>query len=233
MTFMKMITVTPAVDISLSIEFYEKAGFLKIDADDAVVFADSNNYMVLDNSASTRPALKFFEIDLAKWKSKNPSSPFIIQSNEALRTIDPSGVHIILTTDKAPTWLKGSSDHKSIFGNFAGISIEAVAFKKTVLFYESIGYKITNGKVENNSYVVLEKEAAVSISIMAYGSCPHQFYNPSLTYFNSGQNAPIIQKVKENGLRIAEEITVFNKEGIVDNIIVRGPGDWGFFIFND
>ena len=29
------------------------------------------------------------------------------------------------------------------------------------------------------------------------------------------------------------KITQFNKEGIVDNVIIRDPGGYGFFIFND
>ena len=43
----------------------------------------------------------------------------------------------------------------------------------------------------------------------------------------------VIGKVRELGIPIAEEITHFNKEGLVDNIIIRDPGGYGFFIFSD
>jgi len=54
-----------------------------------------------------------------------------------------------------------------------------------------------------------------------------------LTYFNGKQNLEVIEKIRNNAIPITEEITHFNKEGIVDNIIIRDPGGYGFFIFSD
>jgi len=54
-----------------------------------------------------------------------------------------------------------------------------------------------------------------------------------LTYFNGKQNLKVIEQIRNNGISITEEITHFNKEGIVDNIIIRDPGGYGFFIFSD
>ena len=52
--------------------------------------------------------------------------------------------------------------------------------------------------------------------------------------FNGKENNPkVIQNIRNVGIPIAEEITTFNKEGIVDNIIIQDPGGYGFFIFND
>ena len=68
---------------------------------------------------------------------------------------------------------------------------------------------------------------------MAANSCPHLFFNPSLTYFNSGRNPEVIAGIRAAGIPISEEITIFNKEGRVDNIIIRDPGGYGFFLFND
>ena len=68
---------------------------------------------------------------------------------------------------------------------------------------------------------------------MKTGSCPHLFFNPSLTYFNGAKNLSIIQQIKTLQIPITEEITHFNKEGIVDNIIIRDPGGLGFFLFSD
>ena len=58
-------------------------------------------------------------------------------------------------------------------------------------------------------------------------------YNPSLTYFNGGKNLPVIAAIREAGIPITEEITHFNEDGIVDNVILRDPGGYGFYIFND
>lgn len=43
----------------------------------------------------------------------------------------------------------------------------------------------------------------------------------------------MIEAVRKAGIPITEEITHFNSEGIVDNIIIRDPGGYGFYVFND
>ena len=43
----------------------------------------------------------------------------------------------------------------------------------------------------------------------------------------------IIEKIRELNFPITEEITHFNDQGIVDNIIIRDPGGFGFFLFSD
>jgi len=73
----------------------------------------------------------------------------------------------------------------------------------------------------------------MGVSIMKPNMCPHLFFNPSLTYFNGGKNPEIIEAIRKLDIPITEEITYFNKEGLVDNIIIRDPGGYGFFIFND
>ena len=54
-----------------------------------------------------------------------------------------------------------------------------------------------------------------------------------MTYFNGGNNLAVIQDIREAGIPITEEITQFNDRGEVDNVIIRDPGGYGFFIFND
>jgi hypothetical protein len=64
-------------------------------------------------------------------------------------------------------------------------------------------------------------------------TCPHLFFNPSLNFFNGEDNISIISKIRSLDIPITEEITHFNKENKVDNIIIRDPGGYGFFLFND
>ena len=71
------------------------------------------------------------------------------------------------------------------------------------------------------------------LSLLGPGSCPHMVINPSLTYFNSGKNLDVIAEIRGAGIPIAEEITHFNTEGVVDNVILRDPGGFGFYVFND
>jgi len=90
----------------------------------------------------------------------------------------------------------------------------------------------TMGGVEQG-WIGLTNDSSFNISIMNALACPHVFFNPSLSYFNGKNNLDIIAKIRAKEIPIAEEVTVFNKEGIVDNIILRDPGGFGFFIFSD
>lgn len=71
------------------------------------------------------------------------------------------------------------------------------------------------------------------VSLMRPLNCPHLFFNPSLTYFNGGRNPEVIAAIRKAGVPISEEITHFNSRGEVDNVILRDPGGYGFFVFND
>ena len=73
----------------------------------------------------------------------------------------------------------------------------------------------------------------LNVSFMVPNVCPHLFFNPSFTYFNSGKNPEIIAKLREAKVPIKEEITLFNPNGEVDNVILQDPGGFGFFVFND
>ena len=125
-----------------------------------------------------------------------------------------------------------SGESTALPGNFMGLSIEAVDVKKTVEFWQVLGYEKTMGSIEQG-WIAFQNGSSIGISIMKPLICPHLFYNPGLTFFNSGKNLPIIEKIRAAGIPIAEEITVFNKEGIVDNVVLCDPGGLGFFVFND
>ena len=66
-----------------------------------------------------------------------------------------------------------------------------------------------------------------------YQCCPHLFFNPSLTFFNGENNLKIIDQINNLNIAVTEEITVFNEDNIVDNIIIRDPGGLGYFLFSD
>ena len=76
-------------------------------------------------------------------------------------------------------------------------------------------------------------EGSIGVSVMGVHSCPHLFFNPRLTYFNSGKTPMVIAKIRVAKIAITEEISVFNKEGSVDNVVLRDPGGTGFLVFND
>ena len=96
-------------------------------------------------------------------------------------------------------------------------------------FWKLFDYEITQGSLEKD-WITLSNKTHLEISLVQIGNCPHLFPNPGLNYFNGGNNLPIIEKINAAGIPITEEITYFNKEGIVDNIIIQDPGGLGFFI---
>jgi hypothetical protein len=119
-----------------------------------------------------------------------------------------------------------------VLGNFVGLSIESVDIAKSTEVWKELGFKI-NGAPEQG-WVSCINDDELTINIMKPFMCPHLFFNPSLTYFNGKENNPVvIQEIRNLKVPISEEITHFNDKGIVDNIIIRDPGGYGFFIFND
>ncbi|NNF75479.1 MAG: hypothetical protein HKN00_09860, partial [Flavobacteriaceae bacterium] len=144
---------------------------------------------------------------------------------------DPSGSWIYLLNGAGPE-LDISACGPPIIGNFAGVSLESVDINKSVKLFQILGFKVTMGAIEQG-WICLANADEFTVSLMKPFACPHLFFNPSLTYFNSGNNPAIIAKVRELQIPITEEITHFSKDGSVDNIIIRDPGGLGFFVFND
>ncbi|WP_373524306.1 VOC family protein [Aquiflexum sp.] len=224
------ISQSPTPNKLKSEEFYLNLGF-KIVSNDPLIVNDGKAYIEINTDRYARAGVKLFKNN---WKSEISK----LQENIAITTFsdgyllaDPSGVWIYLMEIPAPDFPVLEDKSFSILGNYAGLSLETTDIQRSIRFYETLGFKISSGSLEQG-YVSLEREDFI-ISLMKPLSCPHLFYNPSLTYFNGKDNLAVIQKIRDLEILITEEITYFNKEGIVDNIIIRDPGGFGFFIFSD
>ena len=117
----------------------------------------------------------------------------------------------------------------SVLGNNMGLSLETTDFEKSNQIWQAVGFK----KSDQQGWVVFKNEDGLIVSLMKPNNCPHLFFNPSLTCFNGAANPDIIQKIRDLDIPITEEITQFNKQGLVDKLILRDPGGYGFFVFND
>lgn len=104
--------------------------------------------------------------------------------------------------------------------------------EKAIQIWQLLDFKQTMGGVEQG-WICLTNEAGFTVSLMKPYSCPHLFFNPSLSYFNGADNLAVIEKVRATAIPITQEITHFNPKGIVDNVILRDPSGLGFFIFSD
>ncbi|MEM8711247.1 MAG: hypothetical protein AAGG01_09865 [Planctomycetota bacterium] len=227
---------TPTPSLESSLDFYRRAGFERIDDRGSETFAavtDGGVVVEIDADRFTRSSVVVYAENAAELAATAGEHARVHERGDGYLTADPSGAFV---------WLKAAMpDHMSAvagsepaarLGKFAGVSIEAVDPGATLAFWERLGFALEAGGLDQG-WAQLGCEGAFGVSVMGAFACPHLFFNPGLTYFNSGKNPEIIAGLREAGVPLTEEITQFSKTGDVDNVIVRDPGGTGFFVFND
>lgn len=223
----------PTPHLKTSQAFYEKLGFKQKDCPEGTLLTGGEQLQILINSERTsRVGLRFYNKD---WKSLTARSNWSYPTSstkEGYLVTSPGGCPVYLINDREPIGSDNTIPKRIALGNFNGLSIETNAIEESILFWNQFGFKQTAGNLEQG-WVSLEDESGFAIGLMKYNCCPHLFLNPSLNFFNGKNNPEIIQNIRQLGISITEEITVFNENGEVDNIIVQDPGGLGFFIFND
>lgn len=228
---MKILLQTPTPALEKSIEFYSKLNFREVEGQ-TNVFTDGKVYVQINPDRYARAGFKIYHENWSGVVSSLSSFTHVMKINDGYLLSDPAGVWIYLIEKEAPFEMVINENSESVLGNYAGICLELIDIAKAAAMYEVIGFKLTAGSAESGfaSYSMND----FVVTLMKPLMCPHLFFNPSMTYFNGKVNNPIIiEKVRQLGIAITEEITHFNKEGIVDNIIIRDPGGFGFFVYND
>jgi hypothetical protein len=229
---MQTIIQTPTNDLEKSLAFYTSLDFKILSKAKPTLVSDGKVVIEINPDRFARAGVTLRN---ASWKdtvTELQKITDVIKTDNGYLLSDPSGVWINLVETKKKLKLDISDISPSVLGNFAGISLETVGIYQSLEIWETLGFSKVMGDV-NQGWLGLQNENKMPLSIMKPHSCPHLFFNPSLTYFNGKNNPAIIQKIRDLGIPITEEITAFNKEGVVDNIIIRDPGGFGFFIFND
>ena len=229
---MKTIIQTPANNIVSSAAFYKKLNYKIVSKKNPYILSDGKVIIELNQNKFIRVSLKIIRDNWQPILKELNQQTSVAKIENGYLLADPSGCWIYLIEDSQMKEFDLSEIPPSTLGNFAGISLESIAIEKSVLIYQILGFKINSGDI-NQVWISMINEEGMTISLMKANMCPHQFFNPSLTYFNGSQNLAIIEKIRTVQIPITEEITQFNTEGIVDNIIIRDPGGLGFFIFND
>jgi predicted lactoylglutathione lyase len=225
---MKLVVETPAPNLDRSIAFYTSLGFERR----GPYFSDGQCALEVNPTKSARPGFKFYKYSWEEWLGSH-SADFSIKKVEDRHVLmDPSGVYISLIEGERPSEAHEITKEEGLLGTYAGISIETVSIQRSVDFYTAFGFTINMGHADQG-WITLENTDGTVLSLMEVGSCPHSFANPSLTYFNGGKNLSVIEKIRQSGVAFFEEVNIFNKEGIVDNVILRDPGGLGIFVFND
>jgi hypothetical protein len=227
---MQGILTTPTNKLENSIDFYEKLGFKKIGEN---LYTDGKVIVEINPDRHARAGMKLYK---SSWASEVDAVSGLAVVNKlkdgGYLLSDASGVWIYLIESEPAFKAETAEASFSALGNFAGLSLETTDMKRSADIYKALGFTVAFGD-ESKPYMSLDWNG-FGISLMKPNICPHLFFNPSMTYFNGKEGNPkVIAKVRELGIPIAEEITHFNKEGNVDNIIIRDPGGYGFFLFND
>jgi len=229
---MNTILHTPTNDLNQSIDFYKKLNFKILSTENPTLVSDGKAVIEINPDRFARAGVKFYKSDWSSTVEQLKKLTNIISIENGFLLSDPSGVWIYLIESDSSIKSNLSEIENSTLGNFAGLSLETTDLKKSIEFWEVLGFSKTMGSIEQG-WVAYENQDKMGVSFMQPNSCPHLFFNPSMTFFNGKDNLSIIEQVRKVEIPITEEITHFNKEGIVDNIIIRDPGGYGFFIFSD
>lgn len=229
---MQTIIQTPSGNLKESLDFYKKLNFTLVAEEKTNLFSDGNVLLEVNDNRFARAGIK---LSKASWQTEIEALrkfTHIAKKDNQYILSDPSGMWIYLIEEEAEVY-DISETESSYLGNNAGISLESTNVATSLKIFTILGFSVVAGSAEQG-WLSLQNAAEFTISIMKPFSCPHLFFNPSLSFFNGKENNPkVIQKIRDLNIPITEEVTVFNSEGIVDNIIIRDPGGLGFFIFND
>lgn len=230
---MKSIIQTPTRNLQESLEFYEKLNFKVISKSNPTVVTDGKAIIEINPDRHARAGLKLYKEDWSSFVDTLPNTTNIVSIEEGYLIADNSGMWIYLINgDLMPKSTFEQDISASTLGNYAGLCIESVGFKRSIELLTSLGFNASGGTIEQG-WISLKNEDGIVISIMRPMMCPHLFFNPSLTYFNGENNLGIIETVRQLNIPFVEEITYFNEEGNVDNVIIKDPGGLGIFLFND
>lgn len=229
---MNTIVQTPANNLEKSLDFYKTLNFKVLSEEAPIMVTDGKVILEINTEKTARAGVKLFRDSWTGIVVELEKLTTVVKIEKGYLLSDSSGVWIYLIESTGPSNSEANDQSFSVLGGYAGVSMETISIENSMKIWEVLGFSKTMGAPEQG-WVAMANEEGFGVSFMKPLNCPHLFFNPSLTYFNGKKNMKVIQKVRELNIPITEEVTVFNKEGIVDNIIIRDPGGFGFFLFSD
>jgi len=221
-------TCSPNLDQSKT--YFSKLNFELVDQENFSIVYDKQFSILLDHDRGARTGLTLIKENWDEELSKLKYFVPIISKEQTHYFASPSGTRFKLVTGynmDIP-----STQTQSMLGNYAGVSLETMDIEKSLKILSCFGFSKSAGGIDQG-WISCTDSHENSVSLMEPFSCPHTFTNPSGTFFNSGKNPQIIANIRETDIPIYEEVSVFNTNGEIDNIIMREPGGLGFFVFND
>lgn len=229
---MTVIVHTPTPKLEESLDFYKKLNFTVLSDQAPILVTDGKVVIEINPERYARPGIKMFR---ASWKEeveKLKQLTAVHDIENGFLLTDLNGCWIYLVEKESTIKFQAEEKPYGMTGNFYGVNVEASDMQKSFDIWAVLGFEIQMGELDKG-FVALSDESGFPLALMQPRSCPHLFFTPSMTFFNGKTNLEIIDNIRNTSIPITEEITHFNKEGIVDNIIIRDPGGYGFFIFSD
>lgn len=223
---------TPTNDLNTSIDFYKRLEYSVISEKNPTLLTNGKALLEINPDRFARAGLKMYKDSWAEELKGLEELTTIHKTEPGYLLNDLNGCWIYLVEGKMEQKAELSESSFGLTGNFMGLSMESSEMIKSSSLWQILGFKITMGDPEKG-FVVMTNDDGFGVSLMKPMTCPHLFFNPSMTFFNGENNLALIEKIRKADIPITEEITHFNKEGIVDNIIILDPGGFGFFIFSD
>ncbi len=223
---------TPTNSLQESIDFYSTLGYKVISDENPALVCNGQSVIEINPSRYARAGVKMYR---KSWRNevaqlKGLTELYPIEGGHILN--DLNGCWIYLMDQEVDYSAHVGDSSFAVTGNFMGLSLESANMAKSLEIWQILGFSAIMGTVESG-FLIIQNQEGFSVSLMKPLTCPHLFFNPSMTFFNGAKNLGIIEQIRKLNIPITEEITVFNKEGLVDNIIIRDPGGFGFFIFSD
>jgi hypothetical protein len=221
---------TPTNKLENSIGFYTRLGF-KQRIDNPLAFTDGKVIIEIDTVKTARAGFNFYK---PSWQSVVDSlkqTTNVTKTKNGYKLSDPSGVWIYLVESSRELPPVADSSF-SVLGNYQGATLESGNVVASCALYKALGLQQVQGAAEKG-FVILSNGSGFTVALLKAGMSPHLFFNPSLTYFNGKRNVAVIENIRKLGIPITQEINWFSKDGTVDNVILRDPGGYGFFIFSD
>lgn len=219
---------TPTPNVQDSLEFYSKLEFDIVSEEDPILVSDGKVLIEINPDRYARTGVKLLSPDWGGTVTKLKPLTSVMETDKGYLLADTSGMWIYLIETKHEFDFEPSEFSDSALGNNAGLSLETPGIEKSAELWVALGF--TRSDPQWPSFTNSDQ---LTITLYKPNSCPHLFFNPSLTYFNGNSNLQVIEYIRMQNIPITEEITYFNTDGIADNVIIRDPGGLGFFIFND
>ena len=221
---------TPTNKLSNSVDFYTRLGFRQ-QADNPLAYTDGKVMIEIDTIKTARAGFNFYKASWTAEVETLKQTTNVIKTKRGYMICDPSGVWIYLI-ESARTLPPQADSSYSLLGHYQGSTLESGNIMASYALYTALGLQKVSGAPEKG-FVVLSNGKGFSVALLRPQMSPHLFFNPSLTYFNGTRNLSIINNIKATGIPVTQDITWFSKDGSADNIIIRDPGGYGFFVFSD